>query len=113
MVAWVAVALTFLLLAILLFAFNWIWSAIPPLRDLWPAPRAAGPDHTIPSYRQRIQAIPKLRRFRKSPFGFVSRRRAPFVARRAVNLHGCALPHFAPLLRRPAGPFRSVRIPGS
>jgi len=24
----------------------------------------------------------------------------PFVARRAVNLHGCALPHFAPLLRR-------------
>src|SRR5659263_6389 len=25
---------------------------------------------------------------------------APFVARRAVNLHGCALPHFAPLLRR-------------
>ena len=26
---------------------------------------------------------------------------APFVARRAVNLHGCALPHCAPpLLRR-------------
>jgi hypothetical protein len=24
---------------------------------------------------------------------------APFVARRAVNLHGCALPHCAPLLR--------------
>jgi hypothetical protein len=22
------------------------------------------------------------------------------VARRAMNLHGCALPHFAPLLRR-------------
>ena len=22
------------------------------------------------------------------------------MARRAVNLHGCALPHFAPLLRR-------------
>jgi len=37
-VAWVAVALAFLLLAILLFAFNWIWSAIPPLRDLWPDP---------------------------------------------------------------------------
>jgi hypothetical protein len=37
-VAWVAVALTFLLLAILLFAFHWIWSAIPPLRELWPAP---------------------------------------------------------------------------
>ena len=28
------------------------------------------------------------------------RRGTPFVARRAVNLHGCALPHFAPLLRR-------------
>jgi hypothetical protein len=28
------------------------------------------------------------------------RRGAPFVARRAVNLHGCALPHCAPLLRR-------------
>src|SRR5450759_1067515 len=24
------------------------------------------------------------------------RRGTPFVARRAVNLHGCALPHFAP-----------------
>jgi hypothetical protein len=28
------------------------------------------------------------------------RRGTPFVARRAVNLHGCALPHCAPLLRR-------------
>ncbi|MGA6993235.1 MAG: hypothetical protein WBX50_04985 [Candidatus Deferrimicrobiaceae bacterium] len=24
---------------------------------------------------------------------------APFVARRAINQHGCALPHCAPLLR--------------
>ena len=37
-VAWVAIALTLLLLAILLFAFHWIWSAIPPLRELWPDP---------------------------------------------------------------------------
>jgi hypothetical protein len=37
-VAWVAVTLTFLLLAIILFAFNWIWSAIPPLREYLPNP---------------------------------------------------------------------------
>jgi hypothetical protein len=37
-VAWVAIALTILLLAILLFAFHWIRNAIPPLHDLWPAP---------------------------------------------------------------------------
>jgi len=30
-------------------------------------------------------------------FGFVSSEAgAPFVARRAINLHGCALPHCAP-----------------
>jgi hypothetical protein len=28
------------------------------------------------------------------------RRGTPFVARRAVDPHGCALPHSAPLLRR-------------
>jgi hypothetical protein len=37
-VTWVAVAGTILFLAILLFAFGWIWNAIPPLRDLWPDP---------------------------------------------------------------------------
>jgi hypothetical protein len=35
-VTWVAIAGAFLFLAILLFAFSWIWNAIPPLRDLWP-----------------------------------------------------------------------------
>jgi len=35
-VTWVAIAGVVLFLAILLFAFSWIWSAIPPLRDLWP-----------------------------------------------------------------------------
>ena len=37
-VPWVAIAGTVLLLAVLLFAFGWIWSAIPPLRELWPVP---------------------------------------------------------------------------
>jgi len=37
-VTWLAVAGTLLLLAILLFAFGWLWNAIPPLRELWPAP---------------------------------------------------------------------------
>ena len=37
-VAWVAVGGTVLILAILLFAFGWIWNAIPPLRELWPVP---------------------------------------------------------------------------
>jgi len=37
-VTWVAVTGTVLFLAILLFAFGWIWDAIPPLRELWPAP---------------------------------------------------------------------------
>jgi len=37
-VTWVAIAGTVLLLAILLFAFAWIWNAIPPLRELWPIP---------------------------------------------------------------------------
>ena len=36
-VTWVAIAGVLLLLAILLFAFGWVWNAIPPLRDLWPA----------------------------------------------------------------------------
>jgi hypothetical protein len=35
-VTWVAVAGAILFLAILLFAFEWIWNAIPPLRELWP-----------------------------------------------------------------------------
>ncbi len=34
---------------------------------------------------------------RRSPVGFAaSEGGAPFVARRAMNLHGCALPHCAP-----------------
>jgi hypothetical protein len=37
-VTWVAVAGTILFLAILLLAFGWLWNAIPPLRELWPAP---------------------------------------------------------------------------
>jgi hypothetical protein len=37
-VAWVAIAMAIIFLAILIFAFSWIWSAIPPLRDLWPVP---------------------------------------------------------------------------
>jgi hypothetical protein len=36
-VPWVAIAGAVLFLAIVLFAFGWIWHAIPPLRDLWPA----------------------------------------------------------------------------
>jgi hypothetical protein len=37
-VAWVAVAGALLFLAVLLFAFNWFWSAIPPLREYLPVP---------------------------------------------------------------------------
>jgi hypothetical protein len=37
-VTWVAIAGTLLILAILLFAFGWIWNAFPPLRELWPVP---------------------------------------------------------------------------
>jgi hypothetical protein len=37
-VAWVAIAGTLLFLVVLFFAFGWLWNAIPPLRDLWPAP---------------------------------------------------------------------------
>ena len=37
-VTWVAVAGAFLFLAVILFAFGWIWNAIPPLRELWPNP---------------------------------------------------------------------------
>ena len=37
-VTWVAIAGTVLILAILLLAFGWIRNAIPPLRELWPAP---------------------------------------------------------------------------
>jgi hypothetical protein len=37
-VPWVAIAGAVLFLAIVLFAFGWIWNAIPPLRDLWPDP---------------------------------------------------------------------------
>ena len=35
-VTWVAVAGALLFLAILLFAFGWLWNAIPPLREFWP-----------------------------------------------------------------------------
>ena len=37
-VPWVAIAGVLLFLAILLFAFGWVWNAIPPLRELWPVP---------------------------------------------------------------------------
>lgn len=37
-VTWVAIAGSVLFLALLLFAFAWLWSAIPSLRELWPAP---------------------------------------------------------------------------
>ena len=37
-VTWVAIAGTILFLAFLLLAFGWLWNAIPPLRELWPAP---------------------------------------------------------------------------
>jgi amino acid transporter len=37
-VPWVAIAGTILFLAILLFAFGWLWNAIPALHELWPAP---------------------------------------------------------------------------
>jgi len=37
-VTWVAIAGTILFLAILIFAFGWLWNAIPPLRELWPGP---------------------------------------------------------------------------
>ena len=35
-VTWVAVAGALLFLAILLFAFGWLWNAIPSLREFWP-----------------------------------------------------------------------------
>ena len=35
-VTWVAVGGALLFLAILLFAFGWLWNAIPPLREFWP-----------------------------------------------------------------------------
>lgn len=35
-VTWVAIAGAVLFLAILLFAFGWVWDAIPPLREFWP-----------------------------------------------------------------------------
>ena len=35
-VTWVAIAGALLFLAILLFAFGWLWNAIPPLREFWP-----------------------------------------------------------------------------
>jgi len=70
----VAVALTFLLLAMPPVRFNWIWSAIPRCATSGQTPRAAGPDHTIPFVRQRIQPSQMLRRFRKSPFGSSPRR---------------------------------------
>ena len=34
-VTWVAIAGILLFLAVIYFSFGWIWSAIPPLRDLW------------------------------------------------------------------------------
>jgi hypothetical protein len=37
-VTWVAIAGTIVFLAILLFAFGWIWNAIPMLQELLPAP---------------------------------------------------------------------------
>lgn len=37
-VPWVAVAGAILFLAVVLLAFSWLWSAIPPLRELWPDP---------------------------------------------------------------------------
>jgi hypothetical protein len=37
-VTWVAIAGTVLFLAILLFAFGWLWNAIPLLQELLPAP---------------------------------------------------------------------------
>ena len=37
-VAWVAIAGTLLFLAVLFFAFGWLWNAIPPLRELLPEP---------------------------------------------------------------------------
>ena len=36
-VTWVAIAGTVLFLAVFLFAFSWVWDAIPPLRELWPS----------------------------------------------------------------------------
>src|SRR5512140_2209849 len=41
-----------------------------------------------------------VRRHRPSHSCAASEGGAPFVARRAMDLHGCALPHCAPLLRR-------------
>ncbi|HEY6097161.1 MAG TPA: hypothetical protein VIU83_03830 [Candidatus Deferrimicrobium sp.] len=37
-VPWVAVGATFLVLALAALFFGMAWNAIPPLRDLWPAP---------------------------------------------------------------------------
>jgi hypothetical protein len=37
-VAWVAVAGVVLFLAFFLLSFGWFWSAVPPLRELWPDP---------------------------------------------------------------------------
>src|SRR5512135_805306 len=47
-------------------------------------------------------------RLRTLPSAAPPRRGTPFVARRAVNLHGCALPHCAPLLRRLRRTLRSL-----
>jgi hypothetical protein len=37
-VPWVAIAGAVLFIAVILLAFGWIMNAIPPLRELWPAP---------------------------------------------------------------------------
>jgi len=50
-------------------------------------------------------------RFRDSRLDCVaSEGGAPFVARRAMNLHGCALPHYAPSCGDSAGPSRYVDV---
>jgi len=37
-VTWIAIVGTLLFLVVLLFAFGWLWNAIPQLRELWPVP---------------------------------------------------------------------------
>src|SRR5450759_5568803 len=55
--------------------------------------RASGtPPSAVPPVSPTV-GVPQQREART---GAPPRRGTPFVARRAVNLHGCALPHFAP-----------------
>ena len=59
------------------------------------------PEDEIPmAHGRKRYHMPPKRKSEPPPGCAASEGGAPFVARRAVNLHGCALPHCAPPLRR-------------